>query len=366
MKIGPQPRGGIAAPGVNLYDEPGFQTDGAPTNSLLSRSLNSLVSKNVVVSTGAAYLTSQEAIDNAFPAGVFRDTIALRGFQRGYQLAENSVTIDGVGGSFSPDQVVQIGAEGSTTAFSHALLGGNYAGNVTITSHNGGTANKLTLTDLIVSDGSALNFILSFAQASGLVDVVELVRVRGVKTAINGGTYGNGLVNFQGNTYEDHRPIRLNLLDCDLSSTIGPLFAGVAPRGTKIYLRGTTKVSGISATQLQRVRSADELGSTVAYTNDEILVDERDSGTPGTGGGTSGDVRDLGDVPTAKALAVIAAYQAEGGPVEETDPLYFGQEFIDDETDPGNEWWYVCRLRRPATGDPVRIWKWGRYLEAGV
>lgn len=85
---------------------------------------------------------------------------------------------------------------------------------------------------------------------------------------------------------------------------------------------------------------------------------------PGTGSNLPTTV--LGDVPTQKALAVIAAYQAAGGPVEETDELYFGQEFIDDSTEPGDEFWYICRPRRPAlTGQPT-TWKWGRYLEAGV
>jgi hypothetical protein len=74
----------------------------------------------------------------------------------------------------------------------------------------------------------------------------------------------------------------------------------------------------------------------------------------------------LSNVPTAKALAVIAAYQAAGGPVEETDAEYFGQDFIDDFTEPGDEYWYVCRPRRPLTAGQPTTWKWGRYLEFGV
>jgi len=297
---------------ATLYNEPGFQTDGAPTNSLLSRSLDARVSKNVLVSTGESYLTAQEAIDNAFPAGLYRDTVALRGFQSTYELGENDLIIDGTGASFSPDDGANIGLFGeSATAFNHALRGGSYAGGIVYTGHNGGTANRLTITDVDFSDSSKFNIILSKALGGGLVDVIDLVRVRGAKTIIAGNTYGNGLINFSGNTYQDHRPVRLNLLDCDLSNTAGPLFAGIAPRGTKIYLLGTTKVAGSTANNLQRVRSVDAPDVTpVAYANDEIIVDERGSGTPGT--------------PTATPFGPLTA----SGNAGETFPLPAGTKSV--------------------------------------
>ena len=91
-----------------------------------------------------------------------------------------------------------------------------------------------------------------------------------------------------------------------------------------------------------------------------------DPGVPGGNGGGTTDTRVLGDVPTQKALAVIAAYKANGGPIIETDELYYGQEFMDDYTEPGDEFWYICRPRRPATTGGPTVWKWSRYNEAGV
>lgn len=86
----------------------------------------------------------------------------------------------------------------------------------------------------------------------------------------------------------------------------------------------------------------------------------------GTGGGATGPARDPNAVPVAKALQVIADYQAAQGPFIETDSDYFQKDFTDDFTDPGNEFVYACKIRRPVNpGDPT-VWKWGRYLEAGV
>ena len=77
-------------------------------------------------------------------------------------------------------------------------------------------------------------------------------------------------------------------------------------------------------------------------------------------------------VPVAKALQVIADYQAAGGPFLETDKRYFGCIIIDDRT--ADEFKYECSQGRPlAPPDPndpnppdPRQWKWRRYLEAGV
>jgi hypothetical protein len=84
------------------------------------------------------------------------------------------------------------------------------------------------------------------------------------------------------------------------------------------------------------------------------------------GSATPGAARDPYDVPTDKALQVIADYASAGGPITETDTSYYGKEFTDDHTSPGDEFLYACKPRRPVTtGDPT-VWKWGRYLEAGV
>ncbi|MBJ6145746.1 hypothetical protein [Hymenobacter sp. BT559] len=274
----------------NLYDQPGYQTDGAPTNRLLTASLNTLVAKNVLASTGGTYSTAQEAITDAFPTGIYRDTVVLSGYQDGYILGENSLIVEATGAAFPDGAVAAIGlAAGSTIAFNQTLSGGFYAGGVVFYAHNSNTANKLTITDVRISDSTVFNIFLTEAQASGLFDVIELVRVRGVRRTPATNPLGTALISFKGNTYEGHRPVQLILTDCDLRSTFGPLFGGVAPRGTKIYLRGTTKVSGSTPTNLQQVRSADAAGAnSVAYTDAEIIVDERSagSGSPGAGGST--------------------------------------------------------------------------------
>jgi hypothetical protein len=76
--------------------------------------------------------------------------------------------------------------------------------------------------------------------------------------------------------------------------------------------------------------------------------------------------RVLGDVPTAKALAVIQAYKDNGGPVVESNTQYYHQYFIDDFTEPGDVFKYCCDVWRPASADQPTVWKWGRYLEAGM
>jgi hypothetical protein len=314
--------------------------------------LEARVSKNVLVSTGESYLTPQEAIDNAFPAGTYRDTVALRGYQSSYQLGENNLIVDATSASFSPDDGANIGLfAGSTVAFQHALVGGNYAGGIVYSSHNGGTANKLTVTDVLVSDSTKLNFILSTALGSGLVDVVDFVRVWGVKTILAANTYGNGLVNFSGNTYQNHRPVRLNLYDCDLSSTAGPLFAGIAPRGTEVHLYGATKVSGSTASNLQLVRSADAAGvNPVAFTDAELIIDHRSATGSGTG-------RDPYDVDTAKRKAVVDAAAAI---VVETDDTYYGKKFVDEVYGPDQPAFYQCLPSAPAQDGSPTVWKWFR------
>lgn len=167
--------------------------------------------------------------------------------------------------------------------------------------------------------------------------------------------------------------------DLRFVSSAGTISASIVAPATAYYVRlvaltedgpdtGRTGVSSVYSTvtysldELPYVTGIQLPGGNIVRPNAVGVVDgsQLGSGSPG------GTARYLGDVPTQKVLDVIAAYAANGGPVEETDPLYFGQEFNDDETDPGNEWWYVCRLRRVKTGSPVRVWKWGRFLEAGV
>jgi hypothetical protein len=144
------------------------------------------------------------------------------------------------------------------------------------------------------------------------------------------------------------------LFNCRLNSN-NRIEAGATVTATDCQIRGDrTTVAGTLV--LAPGTTVD--GEFIIEPGGEVL-DQR-------GGGSSLDTAVLGDVPTAKALAVIAAYKVAGGPVEEADPQYFGQEFIDDSTEPGDEFLYVCRPRRPATTGQATVWKWGRYLEAGV
>jgi hypothetical protein len=353
MKIGPQPRGGIAAPGVNLYDERGFETDGAPTNSLLTRTAASLVAKNILASTNAEYLTFQDAINAAIPVVDGRDTGIARGTQGLYGLGEVNLLVDGASANFVSGAQVGQGPS-RTVAFDHILSGGRYEG-ITFYSHNGGQANKLVIENVDISNFFTLDILLAGALGSGIVDQIDLVRLRGTKTR-GFSNYGRGVVNFVGNTYANDRPVRINVIDCEAGYARGPFFDGVAPRGTTIHIDAASKLKFFG--KLQTVRSADEPGSdTVPYTDAEILVYEPGSGTPGTGGGTSGDVRDPYDVDTAKRKQVVDA----GVPIlVESDEAYYGKEFVDEVYGPDRPAYYKCRPSAPAQTGGATLWKWFR------
>lgn len=97
----------------------------------------------------------------------------------------------------------------------------------------------------------------------------------------------------------------------------------------------------------------------------DIPLADLSSATP-SAPGPSGQGYDPYDVPTAKALQVIADYQAAQGPFIETDPTYYDCSFTDDYTQAGDEFEYRCTPSRPVATGGATVWKWRRYLEAGV
>jgi hypothetical protein len=86
----------------------------------------------------------------------------------------------------------------------------------------------------------------------------------------------------------------------------------------------------------------------------------------GSGTGGTGMTRDPYDVPTPKALQVIADYASAGGPFVETDDTYYDCVIIDDYTQPGDEFKYECSPSRPVNTGGATVWKWRKYREAGV
>jgi hypothetical protein len=286
-------------PIAKLYPGTGQNVDGAMTQQSVTDALSATealatnlvearVSKNVLASSGDSYLTAQAAIDDAFQGlnssdgtstTLTRDAVVLRGTQEGYTLGDKRVLVEATSASFTDNSGIYIGLTTSTARFDHVLLGGVFGGSLLFTSHNSAIPNTLTIFDAVISDRTSFIIDTRFAQKNGSIDVVNFVRMRGVKNGSSQGNTGNGVITFRGNTYENHRPTRVNLVDCDLTNTTGALFTGTAPRGTKIYLQGTTKVSGISAGTLQAVRSADAANATtVAFTNAELIVDQRNNG----------------------------------------------------------------------------------------
>jgi len=77
---------------------------------------------------------------------------------------------------------------------------------------------------------------------------------------------------------------------------------------------------------------------------------------PFGGGGSTLPTRNIDEVPTAKALAVIAANVPA---FEETDLGYDGKSFFDDRN-PSGIIFYTCRKSRPATTGAAQKLKWYR------
>lgn len=74
-------------------------------------------------------------------------------------------------------------------------------------------------------------------------------------------------------------------------------------------------------------------------------------------GGSSGATRDPYDVDTAKRKQVIDANVAA---YAESNPAYYGCEFVDEVYGPGQPAYYKCMPSAPATTGGATAWKWFR------
>lgn len=166
--------------------------------------------------------------------------------------------------------------------------------------------------------------------------------------------------------YELNGPVRNNgfvgggpgdiILDNTLVITANTACLTDSAASGHVILRGTTELRpGPGQGETSALQAP---GMPAPRPASEWLVDERAT--------ASGPARDPYDVPTAKALQVIADYKTAGGPLVESDESYYGCVINDDYTQPGDEFKYECTPSRPAAAGGATVWKWRRYLETGV
>lgn len=243
-------------------------------NVITAVGINNKVDKYVI--DGIAYNSVADAIPNLYTNA----TLTLRGnindFLQ-YPVIDNS-TIDCNSAVLSTSNFL-IGDALSTNAYNLNIIGGSHVSSIGISSTKSTTKNKVTITDAVLGSSGYYIFSTEGVPANNIIDEIEFVRLKGVKTTSAGQV---PIFRFVGNTYTGDRPLKITFTDCDIESTIGNVFGGFTPRGTKIYLRGTTKIKGLTGINLVNgLRSADAnvntggSGSTVQYTQAEIIVDER-------------------------------------------------------------------------------------------
>jgi len=276
----------IAANARKLVDT--TDTDPAAPRSSLANKVN----KYTKAFNTKGYLTAQAAVDASTPGD---NSVTLRGALDGdLTLGALNLLVDATSATFGLAVRVSIGV-GGTTAFHHVWQGGAFQATVQYVPHSGPTGNTLVITDATVSFAAQFRLYLR-ASGNTVVDTVQFVRLRGAKTS-GAGNQNTGLFNCYGDTYQNHRPLRLVLTDCDLTNAIGPILTGVAPAGTKLVLQGSTVLrpsnGKIQELNNQTASPFGANGTPVAYTDADIIVDERSTTSPGgTSTGFAGFVRE--------------------------------------------------------------------------